>query len=332
MGPLDQIVDLGVDGVRVSTYGDFYWHTLPQRDLEPGDRYIAHGARTPRPGIDGIHALAEVLVAQKLETGRLGIDERGFSPQEFTVLQDLVPAATLVPAYALFRELRAVKSPAEVEKLETVARLTEDAIHTALAIAAPGVTEREMARVVASEMAKKDAIPLMIALGFGPKSAHPNSIPTDRPLRAGDVIRFDVGARCDGYHSDLARVGSLGEPNRELAHLYDAMLAGQQAALDALRPGVAVRDLFEVGMRAARDAGAPHYVRHHIGHGIGLEFYDEPVITGRSTWTIEPGMVINIETPIYELGLGGVQTEDTVVVIGDGFRFLTSGQRPWYRV
>ena len=332
MGPLDQIVDLGVVGVHVTTYGDFYWHTQPDRKLDSGDRYIEQQAATPRPGVDAVHGLAEVLQAQGFEAARLGVDERGFSPQDFALLHELVPGATLVPAYALFRELRAVKSAEEAEKLETVARLTEAAIMSAIAIAAPGVPEREMAQVVGSEMARQDAIPLMIALGFGAKSAHPNTVPGDRALRQGDVIRFDVGARRDGYHSELARVASLGEPNPELARLYEAMLFGQQAALDAVRPGAAVRDIFDIGMRAAQQAGAPHYVRHHIGHGIGLEFYDEPVITGRSAWTIEAGMVINIETPIYELGLGGVQTEDTVLVTDDGFRFLTSGQRPWYRM
>lgn len=332
VGPVDQVVDLNLSGSKVTTYGAFYWQVDSSRPLEPGDEYIRASAALMRPTTGPVDALVEALRVRGLADARLAVDERGFSPIDFDRLKQALPGAALVPAYALFRELRAVKTAEEVELLGVIARITEDAIGQALSIASPGVTELDMSREVGSYMAARDAIPLRIAIGFGDKAAHPNSIATDRRLDAVDVVRFDIGGRLDGYHSDLARTAVIGGGPADIRELYQAMLRGQEAALGTLHPGVAVRHVFQVGMSAVRSSGVPGYERHHIGHGVGLEFYDEPVIDGGSTAVLEEGMVVNIETPCYILGLAGVQVEDTVVVTRNGFRFLTSGKRPLYEV
>ena len=76
-----------------------------------------------------------------------------------------------------------------------------------------------------------------------------------------------------------------------------------------------------------RKAGIPHYERNHVGHGIGIECYDLPNITALSDDVLEEGMVLNVETPYYELGFGGVQVEDTLLVTKSGFQKLTRNDR-----
>ena len=73
--------------------------------------------------------------------------------------------------------------------------------------------------------------------------------------------------------------------------------------------------------------GISHYQRNHVGHGIGIECYDPPFLTPASDHIIEEGMVLNVETPYYELGFGGVAVEDTFAVTKDGYRFLTKSDR-----
>ncbi len=97
--------------------------------------------------------------------------------------------------------------------------------------------------------------------------------------------------------------------------------------LEVLRPGVTAREVFEAAVRATREAGIPGYRRHHVGHGVGLDTYDPPLLDATTETVLEPGMVLEIETPYYELGFGGVQVEDTVLVTDAGCRLLTRTPR-----
>ena len=114
----------------------------------------------------------------------------------------------------------------------------------------------------------------------------------------------------------------MGEPSEKIKTYYAAVLAGIDAAIAAAKPGVACKDLFHIAVEATRKNGIPHYRRHHVGHGIGVECYDDPSITPASPFILEEGMTINLETPYYELGWGGVQIEDTFEVTKDGVRML----------
>ena len=146
---------------------------------------------------------------------------------------------------------------------------------------------------------------------------------SDRALAPGDLIRFDLGCVYQGYRSDIARTAVLGTPSGKQRRYYDAARDGEQAAIAAMKPGVAVSHIFEVAMRVTREHGMPHYERHHVGHGIGLEPYDPPTINAATTSALESGMVFCVERPYYEHGWGGVQVEDAVEITATGARRLT---------
>ena len=120
-----------------------------------------------------------------------------------------------------------------------------------------------------------------------------------------------------------SRTAVLGRPTEKQARYYAAALAGEKAAIAAMKPGVPVRELFDLAVRVTREHGIPPYQRHHVGHGIGLEPYDPPTINATTTTALEPGMVFCVETPYYEHGWGGVQVEDAVEVTTSGVRRLT---------
>jgi Xaa-Pro aminopeptidase len=90
---------------------------------------------------------------------------------------------------------------------------------------------------------------------------------------------------------------------------------------------MATGDLFEMGMRETREKGIPHYQRHHLGHGTGIEGYDLPLITPGNPTKLEAGMVLCVETPYYEPGFGGLQIEDIMEVTAEGSRRLTRMDR-----
>jgi Xaa-Pro aminopeptidase len=136
-------------------------------------------------------------------------------------------------------------------------------------------------------------------------------------------VRFDLGCLVGPYRSDISRTAVLGKPSDKQARYYAAILAGERAAIAAMKPGVPVSQLFEIAVRTTREHGLAHYQRHHVGHGIGLEPYDPPTINASTTTALEPGMVFCVETPYYEHGWGGVQVEDAVEVTAGGVRMLT---------
>jgi Xaa-Pro aminopeptidase len=118
-------------------------------------------------------------------------------------------------------------------------------------------------------------------------------------------------------------VVSFGEPGARLRALYDASVQGQERAFETMRPGVEARAVFEAAVARVREAGIPHYQRHHVGHGIGVEFYDAPVLSPGVDVPLEAGMVFEVETPYYELGFGGTFIEDTVIIREDGPEIVT---------
>jgi Xaa-Pro aminopeptidase len=138
--------------------------------------------------------------------------------------------------------------------------------------------------------------------------------PSNTKLAKGDYIFFDVGCTYEGYRSDIGRVYSYGAPSDKLRRIYDATKAGQSRAFELLTPGRPAVDVFNGAVERVREAGIPHYRRHHVGHGIGIEWYDQPVLTPSASGVIELGMVFEVETPYYELGFGGSMIEDFVVV------------------
>jgi len=147
--------------------------------------------------------------------------------------------------------------------------------------------------------------------------------PSPREIRRGDVIRFDVGGRYNHYRADIARNAVLGEPSAKVKTFHHAIRAGLLRAIEMVKPGARAADIFEASVETVRREGLPHYKRNHVGHGIGLDGYDAPDFSPGSKEVLEENMVICLETPYYELGFGGLQVEDMVVVTDTGYETLT---------
>ena len=308
---------------RVACYGTFFFEYADP----PGEAGEKVRRWTRAPAASAADALAGVLADLGVAGQHLGLDEGNVCGPAWTRLGERLAAARLVPAYQLFRRARMVKSPAEVARLERAARVAEAGIAAVLAMLAPGVTERDAVRAYESEVVRQGASPYFSVITLGERAALADVYPGDRALRPGDLVRFDLGCVWEGYRSDISRTAVLGAPSDKQARYYAAALAGERAAIEAMKPGVPASRLFDVAVRATRAAGIPHYQRHHVGHGIGLEPYDPPTLAPGSDTVLEPGMVFCVETPYYEHGWGGVQVEDAVEVTAAGARMLTRSSR-----
>jgi Xaa-Pro aminopeptidase len=275
-----------------------------------------------------LEALVQTLKELGVSDGsRLAIDQTGVAARFTQELAEVRRPGAVVDATRLLRNARKVKTDAELVSVAEAAKAAEQGIAAATAIVKPGVTERELVREFEVAVARIGGRPKFTLIKFGRAAVAGQMQPTDIPLAVGQTIWFDVGGVVSGYWYDIARVFSLREPPAKAMAYYGAILAGEQRAIDEARPGMTGRELFNLTVEAVRESGVPHYQRHHVGHGIGVEVYDDVLITPSSDEVIEDGTVVNIETPYYEFGFGAVHVEDPFVVTGAGNRILTSMPR-----
>jgi Xaa-Pro aminopeptidase len=323
VGEMDQILD-GFGNLRgTMTFGKFF-RELPEGAVLTGSESQLFNATIHQHAITPLDAIVDTLKALGIHNKRVGIDELGLRSGYFEALKERLPDAEFVKASSMIRWVRCVKTEEEIRRLSAAVRVTEQAILASVAIAREGITEQEMAREFERSLASQGALPRLTCLRFGRNGVGGQVLPDRTPLRQGDTIWFDVGCLYNGYWSDIARVFALGEPCERAIHIYNAMLAGEEHAIQATRAGMTGGELFDLIMETTRQAGVPHYQRHHVGHGIGAEMYEAPVIGPGVDIVIEDGMVLNVETPYYEYGLGALHVEDPFVVRQNGNQLLTS--------
>lgn len=311
----------------VVLYGSFFRYEKPGVVLNELERGVKELVIQGEPKKNAIEGIISAVKQKGLERAAIGIDERGVKAEFVEALAAELPQASLRPADAIIRHLRAVKTEEEVERLRASVQLTEKAIMAAMAIAREGITEAEMIREFETTISAGGARPLFTFIYFGGRGALGQLPGGAGVLRRGEIIRFDVGCVLNGYNSDIARNFSLGEPEERAIRFYNAMLAGEEAAFAAMRPGATASEVFHAAVQGVRDAGVPDYKRHHVGHGVGLEVYDVPLLGPNDHTVLETGMTFEVETPYYEMGLGGLQPEDTVVLRDDGPELLTTISR-----
>jgi Xaa-Pro dipeptidase len=316
-GLIDLVADPDVWVKDILRFGSFSIDRTPGVSLDAHDSRIEELLGQADDG-DAVGALVKAIKGRGLQSARIGVDEIGILPQYWDKLAEALPGATLVRAADIFRYARAIKTPEEIRRLRKSAQIANMSIRAALDVGRDGATEMDLARAFHTKTINEGGLPVLGCIGVGTRSAMTNVQPSERKLRQGDVIRFDVGGRYRHYRADIARNGVLGEPTAKLAQYHRAICVGLDRAIEMIKPGVRAADVFLAAVEAVRREGIPHYKRSHVGHGIGLDGYDAPNIAPSSSEVFEEGMVICVETPYYEMGFAGLQVEDTLVVTRDG--------------
>lgn len=230
----------------------------------------------------------------------------------------------------LVEQLRRIKGPDELDALERACAVTVQAFAALAEEIRVGDTELTLARRLEQlfgELGAEDRAFDSI-VGSGPNSAIPHHEPGSRRLRQGDLLVIDAGARVDGYHADMTRTFVVGTaPTEWQAEIHAAVARAQRDAAMACLPGAQARDIDAVARGIVEAAGFADEFTHGLGHGVGLEIHEAPIIGARSTGTLDTDMAITVEPGVYLTGRGGVRIEDTLVVADAGPRILTEASR-----
>ena len=243
-------------------------------------------------------------------------------------LQAVAPEAKLVPASQVLSRLRARKDQGEIELLAQASRSADQAFDRIVRERLSGRQERDVARSLREylvEAGHDEA--LFWIVGSGPNGASPHHDPGDREIGAGESVVLDFGGRRAGYCSDITRTVSVGEPSGEVREVHDVVRRAQEAAFQAVKPGVAAEEVDGAARRVIEQAGYGESFIHRTGHGIGLEEHEPPYIVRGNAEPLEAGMTFSIEPGIYLQGCFGVRIEDIVAVTGDGAERLNQASR-----
>ncbi|HNR33071.1 MAG TPA: M24 family metallopeptidase, partial [Candidatus Hydrogenedentes bacterium] len=221
---------------------------------------------------------------------------------------------------------RQVKDADEIARVRAAAELADEVIMEVAGGLREGMTEREAAARIEFAFKARGAAGASfdtIAL-FGARSSLPHGMPGDKRLEKGDIVLIDCGCRRDGYCSDLTRTFAFDTiPGAWFEEIYAVTLTAQEAALEALRPGMLCREADAIARNLIRDAGYGAHFGHGLGHGVGIEIHEAPRLNVESDTVIEEGMVVTVEPGIYLPGRGGVRIEDLVVITRDGCAILS---------
>ncbi|HLN89031.1 MAG TPA: Xaa-Pro peptidase family protein [Candidatus Binatia bacterium] len=231
----------------------------------------------------------------------------------------------LEPANNLIRELRKTKTAEEIKLIREACRLANIGVKTASEAIKAGVREKDVAAEVEYAMRKagSDGTAFETIVASGATSAYPHGGNLKKTIREGDFVVVDLGATAKFYRSDLTRTFIAGKPSDKQRIIYETVMQAQQISFETIKPRVLASDVDLAARRVIEGAGFGEFFVHNLGHGVGLEVHEAPILSPDSKDMLEVGNVATDEPGIYVPGFGGVRIEDTVLVTRDGAEKLT---------
>ncbi len=275
--------------------------------------------------------MEQVLARQVAELGlrRIAFESAAVTYETYESWRKAMPAVELVPTTGLVEALRAVKDEAELAAITEAVRIADEAMEHIIDAMRPGMSERQVAWELEVYMRTHgaEALAFTTIVAAGPRSAMSHAVVTDRPIQCGEPIVIDMGARVDGYCSDITRSFCLGEADERYLQIWHTVLQAQQAAESQIRAGMTGIQADAIARDWIYGAGYEGQFGHGLGHGVGLAIHEEPRASSTYPGALPAGMVLTVEPGIYIPGWGGVRIEDMVVVGEDSCRILTGARK-----
>ncbi len=296
------------------------------------------------PGVEHPMPILARILADMGIGGAIGADQDGYPGilgYQGPALSE-VTGGTVHGLAAAIEAMMVRKSEAEIALIRESARWCEHAHRLLQEYSRPGASEAEaslragheatLAMIAAvgddyGQQGSSDGVSAGYRGQIGRRSAWAHAVSHNIRFHTGDVLVSETSAPIWGYNAELERAMVIGPPSDEVRRLFGHTVAAQQAALDALRPGVTCADVDGAVMRYLERHDLVPYWRQHTGHAIGLRNHEAPFLDLGDHTRIEPGMVFTIEPGLYAPELGGFRHSDTVAVTADGIDVLTDYPR-----
>ena len=259
--------------------------------------------------------------------GRYGISDSTWA-MHLLGLQAALPGTSYDALSPALPMLRAVKDDDELARLAMAGAAADATFEQIVDVPFAGRRETDVAADLARLLREHGHEQVdFTVVGSGPNGANPHHEAGDRVIETGDAVVLDFGGLMHGYGSDTTRTVSVGDPSPEVQRVHDIVRQAQQAAFEAVRPGVPCQEIDRVARAVITEAGFGEQFIHRTGHGIGVTTHEPPYMVEGEEQVLLPGMCFSIEPGIYLEGRFGVRIEDIVTVTQDGGRHLNNTDR-----
>ncbi len=279
---------------------------------------------------DGVEsALARCAATLKLDEQRIGIETLSMRVKEFQLLTLFAPQARIESADTLIQDLRAIKTPDEIDKMQAAVTMAESVLRNTLPLIKIGMTEKDLAAELFLQLlrAGSEALPFEPLVQTGLTASSPHGTAGERTLAAGDLLVIDFGGRVDGYVSDITRTFAVGEILPKAQEIHRLVERANAAGRALASPGIACETVDRATRAVIEDAGYGEYFTHRTGHGIGLDAHESPFIVEGNSALLQAGMAFTIEPGIYLPNFGGVRIEDDMIITKTSARSLSTFER-----
>lgn len=268
-------------------------------------------------------ALKDLIEPLKLERIGLQVDHTTLAQRK--TLAKAVGTRRLADLEDGLLAQRAIKDEDEVNRIRKALDIQQKAYLKTIATIKSGQSEFQIAGLLEYNMRSlgADGVSFPSIVAADANGSLPHAIPGQTKTRKGGSLLIDWGARYQGYCGDLTRVIGLGGMSAKMREIYQIVLDAQLAAIEAIGPGKAMKEIDAVARDYITRAGYGEAFGHSLGHGVGLDIHEQPTLSTRSEGGLQPGHVVTVEPGIYLPGVGGVRIEDVVLVTERGGQVLS---------
>lgn len=266
--------------------------------------------------------------ARPFRSGRAKLLKMGYESSvthaRFMQLEKAFPGATFADIDANVKELRAVKTADELAKLRAAEALNDAIWSEAQKKFKPGMTEKDMARVIQHLMIERgdgEAFETIVCVGKNAAECH--HVPDDTVWNGREPVLVDMGVKLDGYCSDMTRNMVPARPSKLYKKVYGLVLEANRRAIAAAKPGMTAGALDKVARDFLTQEGFGKAFGHSLGHGVGIEIHEAPWAARKQKMVLRPGMSVTIEPGLYLEGNLGVRIEDLVLITETGCEVIS---------
>ena len=283
-------------------------------DVEVSDERVSHAE----------FAKSELTAGGAPFSGRLGIED-SIAYSEYVKVARAFGTSSLAATTDLVLGLRAVKDRHELNRLRAAQAVTDAAFLHIVDFMQPGMTEREVQLELEGFMLRHggEGLAFSSIVATGQNGADPHAIPGPTRLEAGQCVVMDFGAKAFGYCSDMTRVVFLGQPDEKMAQAWEVLRRANETVEAMLQPGITGKAAHEAAERVLAEGGFAGKMGHGLGHGVGVEVHELPLLNARNGRPLVEGNVVTVEPGIYLPGEFGMRLEDCGVITQDGYEVFS---------
>jgi Xaa-Pro aminopeptidase len=334
--PFEELKDWDVDAVIIENPLDIKY--LLQIDLSSG--FLIINDKKSQLFVDGRYI--EDAKGSLLKTNEnilnfieecgfttLGFDEDNTSFASYHHLKDILASKALdiIPLKSPIKRIRAIKTPEEIIKLKKAANLNKKGFEFVKTRLVEGVKESDIAKELKIFWLENAGATTSFEpiIAFGKNSSKPHYRAGQSRLEKNDVALVDIGVCLDGYHSDATKTYLIGDASDRIKQIYTIVEEALEETLKICKPGHPIINLDQTARNIIKTRGFEKDFKHSIGHGLGLEVHEYPILKAGSIFDhqlLKEGMCITIEPGIYLEGFGGVRLEKSIVITKNGYEEL----------